>query len=86
MHFRRVCGMVVIVGSVLCSVFMVMDFAALAVGMFMNMLMEVFVGMGVGVLVTVFHSIMRVFMGMSVQVFMGVEMLMLVLSFHLRLL
>lgn len=65
MSLRPMPGMVVIVPSMLSCMIVVMDLAPPAVTVFVNMLMEMFVLMGVGVFVAMFLFIMRVFVGVS---------------------
>ena len=74
--------MIMIVRPVLSSVIMVMNLGSLAVAMFMKVLVEMFVGMGVGMVVDMFRPVMGVFVRVGMGMIMPVQMLVFVLSFH----
>lgn len=66
MGFRLMSRMVMVVRAVLPGVAMVVNFGLLAVAVFMNMLMKVFMGMGMLMLMAVLFPVVGVFVRVNV--------------------
>ena len=86
MSLRLMTRVLMVVRPVLTGVLMVMNFAPLAVGVLMKMLMRVLVGVGMIVLVQMLLLIVRMFVRVLMRMFMPMQVLMFVFSFHFILL
>jgi hypothetical protein len=82
MGFYIMAGMTMIVCPVFPSVFMVVCVSFATMSVFVNMLVEMVMCMGVSVLVAVLHVSVGMFMSVSMIVFMRVHVLMFMFSFH----
>ncbi|HOI94904.1 MAG TPA: hypothetical protein PK250_09380 [Syntrophobacter fumaroxidans] len=84
MRLGFVKGMIVIVCPVFAGVFMFMGMRRTAVHMFVTVFVEMFMGMGVLVLMAVLFVPVRMFVTVDMLVIVGVQVLVLVFSFHVK--
>ncbi|MBC8458427.1 MAG: hypothetical protein H8D67_10580 [Deltaproteobacteria bacterium] len=82
MGFYIMAGMVMIVWPMFTSVFMVVCVSFATMNVFVNMLVEMVMRVGVSMLVAVLHVAVRMFMSMSLFVFMRVHVFVFMSSFH----
>jgi hypothetical protein len=82
MNLRFMGRMFVLMGTMLPGVFMRVLMGILPMRVFMGVLVQMFMGMGVGVLMRVKFVLMPVFMAVYVGMFMEVQMLMFVFPLH----
>ena len=82
MGFYIMAGMTMIVWPVFISVFMVVCVSFATVSVFVNMLVEMVMRVGVSVLMAVLYVAVGMFMSMSMFVSMRVQMFVLMCSFH----
>ncbi len=81
-HFGFMGRMLMVMGSMLTGMVMIMHVGILGMAVFMRMFVDVFVNMGVGVLVGVNHVPVGVRMAMNMGVFMGMQVAVFVFPFH----
>jgi hypothetical protein len=82
MGYRFMAGMVMVMRPVVTRVIMVVYLGGSAVGVLMEMFVQVLVGMAMGMLMAVHLAVMGMFVGVRMSVVMRVQMLVFVLSFH----
>jgi hypothetical protein len=81
-RFRFMAGVIMIVGAVICLVFMLMIDWAAAMFMLVIVLMGMIVAMVMDVFVTVFYVPMRMLMNVLMHVVVVMQMIVFVFSFH----
>ena len=82
MGFRFMARMVMVMSPVVARVVMVVRLGSAAMGVLMEMFVQVFMAMSMGVLVAVYLAVMRMFVRVRMSVVMRVQMLVFVFSFH----
>ena len=82
MGFRFVAGMVMVMKAVVGRVIMVVHLGSPAMGVLMEMFVQVLVAMAMGMLMVVHLAVMGMFVGVRMGVVMRMQMLVFVLSFH----
>ena len=82
MGFGFMARMVMAVRPVVTRVLMVVCLGSTAMGVLMEMFVQVLMGMSMGVFMAVYPAVMGMFVGVRMSVVMSVQMLVFVLSFH----
>ena len=83
-RFRLVTGMVMVVGTMVSSVHVVVDVTISAMGMVVQVLMDVFVTVGVCMFVRVDRVPVGMLMAVGMGVLVSMQVSMLMLTLHLR--